>query len=235
MMRPVVFTGPTTHGVDLAAWPGIDVRPPAACGDVLAAVRAGRQRIGIVDGVFGDAPSVWHKEILFALGAGVEVLGAASMGALRAAECGAFGMRGIGAIHADYASGARTADADVAFAYGPGALGWPPLSVPLVDAEATLDAARAAGALSDAAAAALLQAARGLHFADRTFAAMAAAAGLRETADVLERHAVSRKRADALLLLATLAAPRAQVARPDFVFSDTWFFRTLAERIDGAA
>ena len=43
---------------------------------------AGYRRIGIIDGHFGNVPSVWHKEILFALSKGVEVSGAASMGAL---------------------------------------------------------------------------------------------------------------------------------------------------------
>jgi hypothetical protein len=234
-MRPVVFAGPSLHGVDLGRWPGLDVRPPAACGDILASVRAGRRRIGLIDGVFRDAASVWHKEILFALKEGAVVLGAASMGALRAAECGAFGMRGVGGIHADYASGARTADADVALAYGPAALDCPPLSVPLVDAEATLEAAREAGALDAAGCAALLAAARALHFADRTFAGMAAAAGLPGAEAALNRCAVSRKRADAVLLLEALSAPPAPAAPPDFTFADTWFFRVLSDRVGGGA
>ena len=40
--------------------------------------------IGIIDGYFQQVPSVWHKEILWAMAQGVHVFGSASMGALRA-------------------------------------------------------------------------------------------------------------------------------------------------------
>ena len=65
------------------------------------AVRAHRPRaIGLIDGVFLDVPAVWHRELLWALSEGVHVFGAASMGALRAAELAPFGMRGVGTIFA---------------------------------------------------------------------------------------------------------------------------------------
>ncbi|RUX88390.1 hypothetical protein EN930_18015 [Mesorhizobium sp. M7A.F.Ca.CA.004.11.2.1] len=73
-----------------------DIAPPARCGDVMRAVLEGRKVIGLIDGLFESGPAVWHKEILFALDAGCRLLGAASMGALRAAECWQFGMIGIG-------------------------------------------------------------------------------------------------------------------------------------------
>ena len=55
--------------------------------------------IGIIDGYFEIVPTVWHKEILWAMAQGIHVFGAASIGALRAAELDAFGMRGIGRIY----------------------------------------------------------------------------------------------------------------------------------------
>ena len=74
----------------------------------MSAVSAGATVIGIVDGYFEYVAPVWHKEILYALSSGCTVLGAASMGALRACECAAFGMRGIGRIFEDYREGVRT-------------------------------------------------------------------------------------------------------------------------------
>ena len=65
---------------------------------MIAAVRDGATAIGLVDGYFGGAAAVWHKEILYALSLGVRVLGASSMGALRAAECAAYGMEPVGEI-----------------------------------------------------------------------------------------------------------------------------------------
>jgi len=61
--------------------------------------------IGIVDGYFERVPAVWHKEILWAMSRGVHVLGAASMGALRAAELHPFGMVGVGAIFEGFRDG----------------------------------------------------------------------------------------------------------------------------------
>jgi hypothetical protein len=54
--------------------------------------------IGIVDGNFETVATVWHKEILWAMAQGIHVYGAASIGALRAAELAEFGMKGVGAI-----------------------------------------------------------------------------------------------------------------------------------------
>jgi hypothetical protein len=236
--RPLVFTGPSTHGVDLGRWPGIDFRPPAVCGDILAAVREGRRRIGLIDGVFRDAPSVWHKEILHALSRGVAVLGAASMGALRAAECAAFGMQGVGGIFEDYAAGRRTADADVALAYGPAGLDYAPLSLPLVDAEATVAELRRRRLLPAKDCAAMARAAADMHFSLRSFEAMAREAGLAPAvADILASAAVNRKREDAQALLDLIGTlpEDGLAAPPDFRFSDTWFFRALVQRQEGGA
>ena len=96
MTEVAVFLGPTL-GWDEAArcsTPSTSRRPLTV---TLHAVRRGVRVIGLVDGVFERVPAVWHKEILFALSEGVHVYGAASMGALRAAELDTFGMRGVGA------------------------------------------------------------------------------------------------------------------------------------------
>lgn len=50
-------------------------------------------------------PAVWHKELLYTLQEGVEVCGASSMGALRAAELESFGMLGVGVIFQAYRDG----------------------------------------------------------------------------------------------------------------------------------
>jgi len=59
----------------------------------------------IIDGYFNQVPAVWHKEILWALAQGIQVFGAASMGALRAAELDEFGMQGVGVIYEAYRNG----------------------------------------------------------------------------------------------------------------------------------
>lgn len=169
----VLFVGPSLGGGLAAARnmsPCIDFRPPAACGDILKAVEDGATAIGLVDGYFGDLPSVWHKEILYALEQDVAVAGGASMGALRAAECAPFGMVGLGSIFEDYQSGRLLDDEAVALVHAPQALGWLPLSVPWVDFEPTINALHAGGEISSGERKKLLLSGRFLHFSERTYA-----------------------------------------------------------------
>jgi hypothetical protein len=112
-MRTVgVFAGPSLPLADRPAVPGLIYLPPASRGDVAAA--AERFDAGLlIDGVFhqGIAPSA--KEMLAACRR-VPVFGAASMGALRAAECRAFGAVPLGAIAGWYAAGVIDGDDEVA-------------------------------------------------------------------------------------------------------------------------
>src|SRR5262245_8073226 len=104
-MKPCVFIGPTISRDEARAVVDAVHLPPAAQGDVYLAARTKPPAIGIVDGFFENVPAVWHKEILWALTQGVEVLGSSSMGALRAAELEEFGMRGVGRIFDWYHGG----------------------------------------------------------------------------------------------------------------------------------
>ncbi|OWW04762.1 toxin [Rhizobium sp. R72] len=168
----VIFAGPS-FGADIGRLrhenPFIAFRSPAARGDILQAVQQGARAIGIVDGYFGEVPSVWHKEILYALEHNVVVAGGASMGALRAAECAAFGMVGLGSIYEDYAEGRLIDDEAVALVHAPEELGWLPLSIPWVDFQPTVDGLYRQGALSLAEHKMLLLAGRALHFSERTY------------------------------------------------------------------
>ncbi|HSN28898.1 MAG TPA: TfuA domain-containing protein, partial [Kofleriaceae bacterium] len=129
-MKTIVFVGPTLRDVTLA---GAEVRPPAGVGDVLRASRERVQRIAIIDGYFERMAAVWHKEILVALDRGIEVWGAASMGALRAAELDVFGMRGVGTIYRAFKRGELVRDDEVAVAHLPGEVGYRPVSDALVN------------------------------------------------------------------------------------------------------
>ncbi len=173
----IVFAGPTLP--DAADHAGdVVVRGPAALGDVARAVLQGATVIGIVDGYFENVASVWHKEILYALSEGVTVIGAASMGALRAAECAPFGMIGVGAVFAAYAGGALIDDDAVGQVHGPEELGYIPLSEPLVNIIATIHDLRAAGAIAETEYAAIAAMARASFFKERTWDTILAAAAL---------------------------------------------------------
>jgi YcaO-like protein with predicted kinase domain len=137
--RAVLFAGPSIAGLDVPR--GVEIRPPAVCGDLAGLAIEPPSAVGLVDGHFGIAPSVWHKEILHLLARGVRVMGAASIGALRAAELAEAGMEGVGAIYAAYRSGAIERDDAVMVLQAPPAYGFAPLSLALVDAEFVLQGA----------------------------------------------------------------------------------------------
>ena len=239
-MTAVVFAGPSIYGLAKHTLAGIELRPPAACGDILRACRSDVSRIGLVDGVFETSPSVWHKEILFALSRGIRLFGAASMGALRAAECHHFGMEGLGRIFEQYKSGERTADADVAVLHAPAELAYRPLTVALVDAEATIARLSTLDLLGADEAATLRNAARQLHFKERTWQGMFALArftGSRRDAlsDAVRRHCVDQKALDAEELLLRLRAfdmegsQRPHIAPENF--NRTVYFDLLERRL----
>lgn len=216
-MTAIVFAGPSIFGFAPEEFAGLEVRSPAARGDLLAAAFERPEQIVLIDGIFENAPSVWHKEILFALAAGIIVSGAASMGALRAAECAAFGMVGVGAIFEDYRSGRRSADADVAVVHAPAELGYRPLTEALVDVEATLRALRATDLISATELSRLGLTAANIHFSSRSWPTILVGSELPETRlnelrQLLKTAKRSQKQADARLLLAMVR--EGKIARP---------------------
>lgn len=224
-----IFAGPSIYGLDLA-FDGIDLRPPAQRDDVAKAVEAGANVIGLVDGHYEHVPSVWHKEILYALSLGVQVLGAASMGALRAAECEAYGMVPVGEVAGRYCCGELYDDDAVAILNGPAELGYVPLTEPLVDVEATLARLVTIGAATAAEAASLDDAARRLFFKERTDTAIVdlGAAGARRDhlLEAYRTHRVHLKSRDAAELVAAVAAlPDRRAPRPDWTLAASPFWR----------
>jgi hypothetical protein len=167
----VVFLGPTLSHDDARDVLDAEYRPPAAHGDVLRAALRRPRAIGLVDGVFERVPAVWHKEILFALSEGVHVYGAASMGALRAAELDAFGMRGVGTVFRAYAEGVLEDDDEVAVAHAGAEDGFRALSDAMVDVRATLAAALAAGVVCEETAEALVERIKATFYAERALVA----------------------------------------------------------------
>lgn len=240
-MRRIVFAGPSLHREDRLLHGNIEIRPPARKGDLLVAARDGADIIGLVDGIFEIEPSVWHKEILYCLSRGITVAGAASMGALRAAECASFGMIGIGSIFFDYHGGRRTADADVAVLHAPAELHHAALTLALVDAEETVDRMEAAGAITPSEAHAALAAARNLHFKDRSWnAILGSMASEGVSCENIGKHLASfrvdRKRDDCRELLEFVNDFRGDSrTAPDFELQNSAFLDALLRSVSAGA
>lgn len=232
----IVFVGPTLPADEARALlPSAEIRPPVAFGDVLrlAQQRKRPARLAIIDGYFERMAAVWHKEIVFALERGIEVWGAASMGALRAAELSSVGMIGVGEIYKAFARGELIADDEVAVAHLPAEHGYGPVSDALVNLR---EGIALAPGLTASTRAALIELARKRFYRERSWAMLIAdahAAGLPEKQ--LDRLAAwpkpDRKADDARMLLRKLAraAPRrpARIATPR-----TWAFGRLVAIVD---
>ena len=222
-MKPIVFAGPSLPACDRDEYAGVEWRPPAEAGDLLRLRRERPLKICLIDGYFDHRPAVRHKEILLLLSEGVEILGASSIGALRAAEMADFGMVGVGAIYRAYASGRVTGDDEVALVHGPAEWGWRPMSVPLVDVRATLCRALREKVLAAADARVLLRAAADAHYAERTWegligSAALSAAALGRLRAWLVAGQVAQKRIDArACLAAAMAGTSAGQFRPPMV------------------
>lgn len=229
----VVFVGPSLPDIDAAS--DIQIRPPACQGDVMRAIQDGATAIGLVDGQFEFVAAVWHKELLFALDKGIAVLGAASMGALRAAECATFGMVGVGRIFEDYATGQRNDDGDVALLHGPAELSYMPLTVPIVNVDATLARAQELGLLSKIDSLNISQAARRIFFKDRDWAQIAKVAefdpGLLRS--ITRQAWVDQKRIDALQLLDLIKKPMAVPSAKTWTFNEISVWRDLFPQYPG--
>jgi hypothetical protein len=238
----VVFVGPTLSREDIAPGGDMVCLPPVAQGDVYRAALRRPQAIGIIDGYFSGAPSVWHKEILWAMSRGIPVFGSASMGALRAAELHAFGMRGVGRIFEAFRDGELEDDDEVAVVHGPAELGHLQASEAMVNIRATLARAENEGVLRKSSRGALEAFGKSMFFPQRNWQALlegAATLGVAESERAalsawLTNGRVDQKRADALEMLAAMmeALLGSNEARPKFNFEWTYFWDEFVRRFE---
>lgn len=230
-----MFIGPTISPAEASEWlPDARFLPPVAQGDVYRVLQDGTDAIGIIDGVFDHVPAVWHKEILFALSEGVAVFGAASMGALRAAELDTFGMVGVGHVYESYRNGVLEDDDEVAIAHATSESGFRELSDAMVNIRATAEAAMRAAIIAPATHVLICRAAKALFYPDRTYQAAVEGAAALGAADAeldafrrwLPTGRLNIKRNDAIQML-TLMRDTPERLQPRFRFSHTVFFAEL--------
>jgi hypothetical protein len=242
-MSVVIFTGPTLSAADAGTELDAEYLPPAAQGDVYRAARNGPQVIGIIDGYFERVPSVWHKEILWAMSEGIHVFGSASMGALRAAELADFGMEGVGAIFEMYRDGILEDDDEVAVAHATDEFGYRASSEAMVDIRCTINKAAEAGVLSAPTAGAMEALAKSLYYPDRNYQLITKRAAkldlppdeLRAFAAWLPDGRASQKRADSLAMLRTIRERVASGLEPldvKYAFENSWMWHQAKEAFD---
>jgi hypothetical protein len=240
-MTTFVFLGPSLPRAEAAALLDAVYLPPVAMGDLYTLVESKARpgdTVAIIDGLFEQVPAVWHKEILYALAMGVHVYGASSMGALRASELLAFGMKGVGRIFEAYRDGELDNDDEVAVAHADADSGFRSLSQALVSirfgVSDMIDAGRMPAGLGRDLVADVARHPYALRsWALAIEAAIARGAG-REIIDAIREEAArpDAKARDAAALLAALAARGPEEVEPhcpNFDFQHTSFWSALTQ------
>lgn len=210
----VVFLGPSLSLADARLiHPEAIILPPASMGDVLGAVRRYRPHaVGLVDGTFLSTMSVFHKELLYAIDQGSWMLGASSMGALRAAETDRYGVIGVGGIYKALAAGDIEDDDEVALTHADAEGNYRALSDAMVTIRAAIAGAQDAGIIDPDQAQELIRRSKARWFPDRRLTTVVADAmdmhipkpQVEQLREFLRYQVVDPKREDAIELLHTM-------------------------------
>lgn len=199
--QPVVYAGPTIEPEAVRRiLPSARVQPPIRRGQLYRdrTFRAGL--FVILDGEFLQQLAVSTREVVDVARDGALVVGASSMGALRAAECWPAGVRGFGSVYRMFRAGWLQSDDEVAVAHAPDR---PVLhrSVALVDVRHAVSWECRRGGLDPTLGRALVDAAVDSWFADRTWPGLLRAVGAYDPdrARQLARHSLKRRDAERAL------------------------------------
>jgi hypothetical protein len=228
-----VFVGPTLAPRREPADDAFTFLPPAAAGDIYKAARQRPRAIALIDGRFETTMSPWHKELLWVLSEGIPLFGAASMGALRAAELASHGMIGVGQVFEAFRDHRLEDDDEVTILHGPEEAGYLPLSEAMVNIRATLHQARSARVIGSLEAERLIAVAKRTFYKQRSYQnLLAGARGSGVSDDTIQRlnswlpgNTIDAKRDDALRLLHILRHPATHASTSGFAFPGTKYWR----------
>lgn len=224
-LQTVVFVGPSCpHDLIRAVLPDSVVAPPVRRGDLYRLRLLDFSVFVILDGVFTNLLAVSPREVVDVLQDGAAVIGASSMGALRAVDCGPAGAAGHGRVYRMFRRRLLTSEDEVAVMFLPEAP-YPALSQSLVNIRFALRRACRSGLLDRTEAEAMAQAAEFLPYERRDWTTVAVSARVRlsqsqfaslKSCDVKREDALAccRWAARQLRVGAIVAAPRQDRSRP---------------------
>lgn len=169
----VLHVGPSGWGLDVESLAGgALIRPPIRRGDAEALLTEFKGRPGtllVVDGTYFDFPAVGHVELRELIEAGWSVWGASSMGAARAFEMRAMGMRGFGRAYEAFFTREDFQDDEIALLHAAEAP-FTPLTEPLLHLREALQALARQGRIDPLAAHGVAEKLKGMWFGYRSLA-----------------------------------------------------------------
>lgn len=226
-MKILVFAGPTISRQEIQQHLDATILPPPAQGDLLSSLdKYCPQAMGIIDMAFPR--SAWVSEVHYALRSGVAVYGAGAQGALRAVELQDYGMKGLGSVYADFASGTVSEDAAILACFTEQEGCYTKTSESLVNVTATLRAAHEQGLLNEAAWDHLAQRAGQLHWKQRRWDRLllpeffASLAAYEKMCDWIQTNAVDVQKQDAIALLRAIVADKEQLRQRTYRPADRY-------------
>ncbi|WP_244512769.1 TfuA-like protein [Ensifer sp. LC163] len=178
--------------------PGAIIRPPARRGDLYACRILKHEFFLVLDGAFGNVLSISPREVVDVVQDGAVVVGASSMGALRAADCSPAGVHGAGIIFRLFKDRIISAEDEVAVLYREDRA-YPSLTEPLINMRIALRRAIRNGLVEAAEAEEVISAAQLLHFTLRTWPRAYQKAGRHLSGELRDfLTAIDTKRTDAV-------------------------------------
>jgi hypothetical protein len=202
---PLVFLGPSVSIAEARAiLPQAEYCAPATRGDLYNARSRNTSIFVLIDGVFLQSYAPSPRELVDVVRDGALVIGAASLGALRAAECWPAGVRGVGLIYRLFRSGCLVSDEEVAVTYDGQA--HRPISIPMVNVRYSTHRAVKAGLLAPSDGERLVQAAESIFYPERTWRAVFSSAAINVDPDCRRfLESMDLKKSDALRALRLVA------------------------------
>lgn len=207
------------------------IAPPISGGDLYGLIDCPEDfLIAIIDGFFENQTSVWHKEILYLMSQGIKVFGAASMGALRAAELHLYGMVGVGEVYKGYVSGVLEDDDEVTVSHGPLELGYPMASEAMVNIRCTIESALYEDVISRKISDLFIKTAKETFYKDRNYGRVIRScidSGQANECDFarfyiwIQSKVINQKKRDALALMDVISDFNDTLHAPCFDFNDT--------------
>jgi len=177
-LQAVVFVGPSCPPEPIReALPGAWIVPPVQRGDLYRYRLLNVSVFVVLDGVFANQLAVSPREVVDVLQDGAAVVGAASMGALRAADCGPAGAVGFGRIFRLFRRRVLSSEDEVAVAFLP-ERPYPAMTASLAGLRFALRRAYRRGVIRADVAGALIGAAEALPHDRRSWRAITQAAGV---------------------------------------------------------
>jgi hypothetical protein len=215
MNEIIVFAGPSLPKRPDLTWKPlleqVQLRPPAQHGDLLAVMNERPRTLVLLDGYYFDGcnhivPAVKPEELLSALGARVKIIGAASMGAIYAAELSQYGITGIGQVFEWFRDGILQGSDELVILHLPEEFGYQHMTIALVEIRYALQQLVNEQIISTTASQSFIQATKELPFTERSSDVILqlAYSYLNESSvEILRRSLISNsvKQADAKLAL----------------------------------